>query len=82
MEKELIIKQEGDLTRLTLNRPETRNALNATLVEELISAVDEAVCEGSKLLVFSGNGKFEKAMTSCCKHFVAHFVSKILFVAS
>ena len=57
MEKELIIKQEGDLTRLTLNRPETRNALNATLVEELISAVDEAVCEGSKLLVLSGNGK-------------------------
>lgn len=57
MQKELIVKREEDLIRLTLNRPDSRNALNATLVEALISAVDDAVSEGSSLLVLSGNGK-------------------------
>lgn len=53
----LIVDQKDSQLRLTLNRPETRNALNAPLVESLISAVDDAISKEISLLVFSGSGK-------------------------
>jgi enoyl-CoA hydratase/carnithine racemase len=41
MESEnLIVKPEGAVTRITLNRPDKRNALSLALMEELITALD------------------------------------------
>lgn len=42
---------------LTLNRVEKLNALNATLVEALIEAVDAAIAAGTRLIVLRGAGK-------------------------
>ncbi len=35
----LIVKDEGTVTRITLNRPEKRNALSHDLMSELIAAL-------------------------------------------
>lgn len=56
MTDELLIERSGDLTRLTMNRPEKANALNAPLVESLLKAVETAQEDGTRLLVFDGNG--------------------------
>jgi enoyl-CoA hydratase/carnithine racemase len=37
MADELLIEREDKLTRLTLNRPDKRNALSADLVEAMIA---------------------------------------------
>ena len=42
MTESLLISTEGRLRRLTLNRPEKRNALNAELCRRLIEAIGEA----------------------------------------
>ena len=56
MSDELIRKHDGQLTRLTLNRPAKANALSAPLVEALIDAVDYAYTDGTRLLVLDGAG--------------------------
>jgi enoyl-CoA hydratase/carnithine racemase len=38
---DLIVKQEGSIARVTLNRPERRNALSLALMRELIAAFEE-----------------------------------------
>ena len=38
---DLIVKHEGPIARVTLNRPERRNALSLALMEELIAAFEE-----------------------------------------
>lgn len=53
----LALKVEGGSWHLTLSRPEKRNALSASLVEDLIFAVRRAPVEGAKAIVFSGEGK-------------------------
>ena len=60
---ELLITREGVLTRLTLNRAAKANALSGELVEALLSAVDTAHHDGTRLLVLQGD----------CKHFCAGF---------
>ena len=46
------------VARLTLNRPDTRNALNATLIGELRRAVEWlGAAEGVRALVLTGAGK-------------------------
>ena len=54
---ELLRRQEGRATILTLNRPAKANALSASLVESLMSAVDTALRDSTRLLVLEGNGK-------------------------
>ncbi len=56
MSDELIRLHDGQLTRLTLNRPSKANALSASLVEALIDAVDYAYTDGTRLLVLEGTG--------------------------
>lgn len=58
MSEILEIRREGRVLRLVLNRPEKRNALNASLCRELVTALDEAEQDraiGAVLL--SANGK-------------------------
>jgi enoyl-CoA hydratase/carnithine racemase len=53
MEENLIVKPEGTVTRITLNRPEKRNALSLALMQELIAAL-RAV--DSRIVVLEGAG--------------------------
>jgi enoyl-CoA hydratase len=54
---ELLRRREGVTTRLTLNRPDKANALNASLVEALLRAVLASFADGTRLLIFDGNGR-------------------------
>lgn len=47
---------EGVVTRLVLSRPDRANALDAELVEALISAVEGTYSDGTRLLVIEGVG--------------------------
>jgi enoyl-CoA hydratase len=52
----LLIKRDGVVTTLVLNRPDKRNALSAELVEATIAALAEARGDGTRLLVIQGAG--------------------------
>lgn len=54
---ELIVQRDGPTTRLTLNRPQRRNALSPELVDALLEALADAVSNGTRLVVLQGNGK-------------------------
>jgi enoyl-CoA hydratase len=54
---ELIISKTRFTTTLTLNRPDSRNALASSLVEALLSAIQTATTDGTRLLVLRGEGK-------------------------
>src|SRR4051812_12074814 len=56
MDNELLRSHAGHVTRLTLNRPAKANALSPSLVEALINAVEYAETDGTRLLIFEGNG--------------------------
>jgi enoyl-CoA hydratase/carnithine racemase len=63
MESEnLIVKPEGTVTRITLNRPEKRNALSLALMEELIAALEGVAgppaeeAEHCRVVVLEGSG--------------------------
>jgi enoyl-CoA hydratase len=53
----LIVERVEGAAVLRLNRPDKLNAFNAPLVEGLIEAVDRAVADGVRLIVFRGEGK-------------------------
>lgn len=55
--RELIIRRAGDVTEVVLARPAKANALSAGLVEALLAAVTAAGSDGTRLLVFRGEGK-------------------------
>jgi len=38
----LLVREEGGVARIVLNRPDKRNALSLELIEELIAALREA----------------------------------------
>jgi enoyl-CoA hydratase/carnithine racemase len=53
----VLVEHAGPVTHLRLNRPEKLNALDASIVEQVISGVAEAENRGSRLLVISGEGR-------------------------
>ena len=55
--KELRVERSGATTTLTLDRGAKMNALSAGLVDALIAAVDEAHGDGTRLVVFRGEGR-------------------------
>lgn len=57
MPSEVGIERQGDLTLLTLQRPEKLNAFNEALVERLLDALERATSDGTRLCVFKGAGK-------------------------
>lgn len=54
---ELLTERAGATLTLTLNRPDKMNALSASLVEALQTAVDEAARSEVRLLVLRGHGR-------------------------
>ncbi|HEY4370540.1 MAG TPA: enoyl-CoA hydratase/isomerase family protein [Burkholderiales bacterium] len=54
---ELLVTREGPVTTLTLNRPDKANALNASLVEALHEAVNQAAAYAPRLIVLRGEGR-------------------------
>lgn len=57
MNDELLIEKAGAITALTLNRPDKANALGASLVDALAAALAAAHHDGTRLLVFKGQGR-------------------------
>lgn len=54
----LLSERDGALLRLTLNRPEKRNALNLDLCQKLVDAFEQAQSDpGIHAILLSGNGK-------------------------
>ncbi|WP_422650725.1 Enoyl-CoA hydratase/isomerase family protein [Cupriavidus sp. H18C1] len=56
-EPALLVDRQGDITRLTLNRPQRGNALSAELVQALHDAVLACQRDGTRLLLIEGAGK-------------------------
>lgn len=54
---ELLVSRDGAVTTLTLNRPAKANALNASLVEALHEAVNQAAAYAPQLIVLRGEGR-------------------------
>ncbi len=52
----LLVERSGALLRLRLNRPDRSNALDAELVEALLSALEGAATDGVRLVVFEASG--------------------------
>ena len=50
---EVVVDEDGPITRITLNRPERRNALSLSLMTELASALRAA---SGRVVVLAGNG--------------------------
>jgi len=53
----LQVVRDGPVTKLTLNRPDKLNALDASLVAALTARVQAAATDGTRLLVFTGAGR-------------------------
>ncbi|MEZ5100163.1 MAG: enoyl-CoA hydratase/isomerase family protein [Thermoleophilia bacterium] len=57
MAGELIVERDGHVVRLTLNRPEQRNALTPGLIEELLAALDAVDADaGVRCVLLTGAG--------------------------
>jgi len=52
----VIVERIEHITRLTLNRPEKANALDAAMVDALLVAVDKASQDATRMLVITGAG--------------------------
>jgi enoyl-CoA hydratase/carnithine racemase len=54
--RNLLVTEEGSLTRIVLNRPEKRNALSLELMDEVTAALREAALTDSRAIVIEGAG--------------------------
>jgi enoyl-CoA hydratase len=52
----LLVRREGPIKRLILNRPEKRNALSLELASELLLEIQRCESDGTRLLVLRGEG--------------------------
>jgi len=55
--KTLNLSTNNDVTTITLNRPEKRNALSVQLVDELMTAFDEIERSSTQVVILTGTGK-------------------------
>jgi enoyl-CoA hydratase/carnithine racemase len=55
--EELRVERDAQTLVLTLDRPEKMNALSATLVDALLTQVNAAYRDGTRLLVLRGDGR-------------------------
>ena len=53
----LKFEREEAIARITLARPEKRNAISRAMIEELLRAFDEAEQSGARVVVLTGEGK-------------------------
>ncbi len=56
MTETLLVRDDGDLRRITLNRPEKINALDTAMLRALADAVEGAPAAGAALVVIDGVG--------------------------
>jgi enoyl-CoA hydratase/carnithine racemase len=54
--RNLVVTDEGSVTRIVLNRPEKRNALSLELMEEVIAALRATSEQNSRAIVIEGAG--------------------------
>jgi enoyl-CoA hydratase/carnithine racemase len=54
--EQLLVKAEGAITTITLNRPEKRNALSLTMMEELTAAFTDVGQSAARGVVLAANG--------------------------
>jgi methylglutaconyl-CoA hydratase len=57
MPETLTLEFTGELARLTLNRPDKRNAINSKMVSEMQSALDEIETSRARVAIITGAGK-------------------------
>ncbi len=48
---------DGAIAVITLDRPDRRNAISRTMIEELLAALNEAETGSARVVVFTGSGK-------------------------
>lgn len=53
----IVVEDEGSLRTITLHRPERRNAMTPEMQSELLTAFDDAVASGCRVLVLTGAGE-------------------------
>lgn len=53
----LILERTGEIARITLNRPDKRNAISAQMIDDLLAALDEAEHGPTRVLILTGAGK-------------------------
>jgi methylglutaconyl-CoA hydratase len=53
----LLVQSDGPIVRVTLNRPEVRNAFNEELIAELTAWAESVTTTGPRVAVLSGAGK-------------------------
>ncbi len=57
MYETLLLENEGAIARLTLNRPDKRNAISTRMIAELQSALDEIEKSRARVAIVTGAGK-------------------------
>ncbi|PWT87204.1 MAG: enoyl-CoA hydratase [Proteobacteria bacterium] len=57
MYETMLLECSGQVAKLTLNRPEKRNALNAQTIAELMTALDEIEKSRARVAILTGAGK-------------------------
>src|SRR5258708_35403254 len=55
--KTIVVVEEDGVRRITLNRPERRNAMTPEMQVELIAAMEEAAASDCRVVVFAGTGE-------------------------
>src|SRR5271165_2871697 len=53
----LLLQNTGNLAKITLNRPEKRNAISTQMIAELLAALDEIEKTHARVVVITGAGK-------------------------
>lgn len=53
----LTLEWTGEIARITLNRPDRRNAISAQMLDDLLAAFDEAEHGPGRVLILTGAGK-------------------------
>jgi enoyl-CoA hydratase/carnithine racemase len=62
----LIVKRDGDITTITLDRPEKRNALALDVMEELTAAFEAVGATDARGVVLAANGPVFSAGHKTC----------------
>ncbi len=57
MSKSVLVERNDSVTRITINRPESYNALSMELAENFSSAIKECFDDGSRVVIIQAEGK-------------------------
>jgi methylglutaconyl-CoA hydratase len=53
----LTLERSGHIAKITLNRPDKRNAISGEMIDDLLAALDEVEHASSRVLIMTGAGK-------------------------